>query len=196
MSNHYMNVLVDNEELPINEAAELIEMPLTQLYSILNKNQSFGYKGVVITRIKPPIMKKGTTIKRVEDGKVWNTIKDAALDAGCDKTLFSKAIREKQTFKYNNQTYIALNYKPKHYRKGIKRSSKAILDSKVPLIRKPVTVKEPLVTPTPKVIEVTVEQKAIAALKDLAIDRIKNALYDKASVTLQALELLTKENAE
>lgn len=195
-------VSIDGQQLGLQEAADFLEMPYSQLSSILTKNKAFGYKGFKIERISELHSKRGTTIQCKETGEQWRSIKDAMASTGMKSIYwFSKAIRENKPYKYEGKTYIALDYKPiTHNVKS--RAKRAHINNKVELKRNILMQKTeveprlPLTVPQDAKINsvkaASVKEEAINAVRKYAIDRIMHAQYNAAKEIVQALELISK----
>lgn len=187
-----MDVLIDKEKFPISEAAELLEMPITQLYSILGRNQSFGYKGFKITRLKPPEIKRGVQVKCLETNKIFGSMKAASNETGRSFECFRSHLIKDGSYKCNGKTYVAINYTPRKVATTKVRATRLKLDEEIPLNQVANTIESPI----PEKVEeksksFSSEERAIAALKDLAVEKIHEAAYARVKNVIQALELLT-----
>jgi hypothetical protein len=193
---------IDNEAFTIEEAARFLEMRKEQLQSILSRNPEFGYKGFTITRTSPLRKKRGTIIKRASDKHEWNSIKDCAAELGLKAATVELAIRTNQRFEHLGETYFAPDYKPQHRNQVNGRSKKfEIVKPEQPQLNSLKVENVPHVHQSNNIHEqveqkmqvLTTEQKCFAIMQQLAIERIRNAEYIKASKVLNALKLLSDE---
>lgn len=187
-------VSIDNEVMTSDEAAEFLELRKQHLLSILNRNPEFGYKGFTIARVSEQHKRKGTVIRRASDHKEWNSIKDCAADLGLKANTVEAAIRMNQRFEHDGQTYFAPFYQERH-RVSSERSKKLDItklnQQELDSVKVENTIHEEIKEQVKQVFnKLTTEQEAFAALQKLAIERIHNSQYDKASKVLNALQIL------
>lgn len=190
MKKSTVKILINDVEFTLREGSELLGIPYPVLVNKTIESKSFEYNGYKVERISPIRAIRGTILKCVETNKVWPSLRAFFSEAGIKNTwCYNVNIRKHQKFKYKGNTYVALNYKE------IKHTSHAGKHAKYD-IQNADNVK-----PTTDIhqkdevqvnVDISVESKAINSLRELAIERIKKASYDKAGIVLQALELLTK----
>lgn len=187
MKKSKVKVSIEGEIFNLKEAAELLGEPRLVVNNLLNRHKVFSWKGFKeIKRVDIPNPRKGTIIKRLSDNKGWNSIKALSDEMGFDPNDVAVAIRNTQQFVYNGETYTAPYY--------VKRTRTLVNPMKkhdITIVEENKQRKSNDIKAINKEV-ITVEADAIEALKKLATDRINKALYDKASLVIQALELLTK----
>lgn len=198
MSRTKIKVLVDNEAMTIDDAAEFLELTKHQIRGNLNRNEgSFKYKGFTIKRITPLYHRNGTKIVCAATHKEWPSILAFSNEFNLKPSQVEAIIRAEQKIEVNGNIYFAPNYKVAHKRftgrvkriaidDKLKKNTQSIEVPKQPQLQLPLQDKT-------EVVEMSAEVKAIKALRELAIDKIKKAAYDKVAIIIQALELVEKE---
>lgn len=202
MSRQTIYVNIDNEVLTLDDAASLLGCEHNRLLNLLNGNEDgFGWQGFkCIKRVGKMGTRRGTVIIRASDHRRWDSIKAVVKELGINKQHAEDAIRKEQKFEFDGNTYFAPSYvkrtrvlsKPMNKKADIiklgTQSETKTLDRQ-PEAKQNVgkMIKEAV---EQKVKEITTEQKCFKMLQELAIERIKNTEYDKASKVLNALALL------
>lgn len=193
-------VSIDNELMTTGEAAEFLEITKSQVISNLSRNNgSFDYNGFVIKRITPQRHRTGTKIVSASvPHQEWPSISVFCKAFNLKPSQVEAAIKAEQKVLVNGHTYFAPDYKELHRTSNTGRASKLKLDNKIKQDKQSIEVpkqsdvgnmiKEAV---EQKVKQLTTEQQCFEMLQKLAIERIKNTEYDKASKVLNALNLLS-----
>ena len=195
-------ISLNGDVYPADEAGILLNRPTSVLINMTNKTPEFILSGVHVKRVSAVFHRRGTLIRCASTGKEWPTIKSFAADFGLKANTVENAIRTNQRFEYNGQTYFAPFYKEIHH---IHTKPKETYDDKIVLTEKPVLESlkvDPPAEPVNvekvlheqvenKIKALTTEQQCFEIMQKLAIERIRNTQYDKASKVLDALTLLS-----
>lgn len=196
MSRLKIMVSVDNEVMAMNEAAEFLELTKGQLLGNLSRNNnSFKYKGFTVKRLTPEQHRNGTRIICAKTRKEWPSIKVFCKAFNLNQNQVEAAIKTDQRVEVNGNTYFAPDYKVIHRASPKDRAKCIKIDDKVKQTLQSIEVPKQLKAQSQpqvqkEVAELSAEVRAIKALRELAIDKIKQAAYDKVAIVIQALQLL------
>lgn len=167
----------------------------------------FKINNIQVERITPLKKKSGTKIRR-DDGQEWDTIKECVAEIGAKIDQVRAQIRAKQCFDFQGHHYEALNYKEIHHvhtkpkRKRVKEiemlnKDKPTQDLDSTLSKTDAPTKQEIIETLDyevkdAVKQLSTEDKCFQLLQKLAIERIQNTEYDKASKVLSALNILSE----
>lgn len=182
-------IALNDDQFSLEDAAILLDYDKMKLLNLVNRSPD-GFKlrekdNVIIKRVDIPRAKRGIELVRVSDNKRWQSVKELSEEIRVNKSTLTNSIFRNHFFEYNGEKYIAPNYVP---RKIVNRTPKSKRVEIEPLTQKPILNTIPSVKTE---VKVSTEQQAFDLLKKLAIERIQNTQYEKASKVLSALEMLT-----
>lgn len=190
-------VSIDGVEFGLREAAQLLGEPMNTVNNLINRHKVFGWKGYKeIKRISAIQEKRGVSIYRKSDNKRWFSFKDLATDLKVSPLAISTAINKDKQFVHKGEVYEAPDYvrRKRVLKNPLRKHDITVVESGIP--ERIILKSEKEDTKVKTLVEskkgLATEEKAVEALKQLAVERINQAVYDKASLVLQALELLTK----
>lgn len=181
-----VKVEIDGTEFKsLTEAAKFLDMSLPKLQGRLARYNPYFYQGFKITRAPQTKIYKGTTVVCLETNQSWSSAKALAIELGVKPGTLQLAIHKKQQFVYDGKHYVAVDYKCRKLNR-VKGGSRERIDNQpeLPLTQQIKELKE-------VVLKTATEDECFKLLKKLAIERIQNTQYEKASKVLSALELLS-----